>query len=81
MKVFIYSVRDAVAEVYLEPFYANNDAVARRMVANAVRDPNHPFGRSPTDFCLFKHGSLNLLDASFDTHEPQSLGLAADLVK
>lgn len=81
MKVYIYSVRDNVALTYLEPFYANNDGVARRMVANAARDPSHPFCKSPYDYVLFKHGSLDLSDASFETHEPKSLGVAGELAE
>lgn len=81
MKVCIYSVFDSVALVYLEPFYAPSDAVARRMFATSVNRSGHPFSENPDDFCLFKHGQIDLTDASFDTHEPVSLGVGIEYVK
>lgn len=48
----IYAIKDEKAEAYLMPFYAPNDAVAKRMFGQAVNDAETDFAKSPDDYTL-----------------------------
>lgn len=50
----MYSVYDVVIREYMGPFVARNDAAASRQFADAVRNPEHLFGRNPSDFTLYR---------------------------
>ena len=54
MKQKVFSVYDCKAKAYLQPFHVNNSAVATRMIADAVADPNHMFNKHAADYTLFE---------------------------
>lgn len=74
MIVGIFSIYDVKAEVYLQPFFAANAAVAERIMTDEVRNPNSVFSRHPRDFQLFKVGDFN------DVQGPAADGLETVLV-
>lgn len=51
MKVF--SIHDTKAEAFMQPFYAQNVAMAGRMIDQASSDPNSALGKYPTEFQLY----------------------------
>lgn len=55
----IYTIFDTKAEIYNQPFYANNNNHAIRMVGDALGDPNHDFAKHPEDFLLFHIGEFD----------------------
>ena len=54
--LYMFSIRDVVAEVHNTPFFAVNEAFARRNLVTATRDPNTIFHHHPGDFELHCHG-------------------------
>ena len=55
----IYTVYDEKAEAYLQPFYFEKLGQAKRAVADLVNDPDHQFGKHPSDFTLFFIGDFD----------------------
>lgn len=54
-----YSIYDNKALVYAPPFYAQNDATAKRIVSDAATDPNSSLSRHPSDYSVFLVGNYN----------------------
>ncbi|AXH73625.1 MAG: nonstructural protein [Microviridae sp.] len=48
-----YSVKDTAVDAFMPPFFERHDGAASRAFANAVKDPNHAFSKSPGDFLLY----------------------------
>ena len=53
MEKKVYSVYDAKAGGYLDPFMAMTDGLAIRMFASAANDAQHDFHRYAADYTLF----------------------------
>lgn len=80
MKQKIFSVYDAKAEAFTEPFFAPTRGVAVRSMTQAVNDPSHVFGRHPEDYTLFELGEFEAQSGSLVAHAaPQSVVVAATL--
>lgn len=76
MKLRCYSVYDAAAKAYLEPFYTKTDQLAQRSFASAAMDPSHSFARHSADYTLFYIGEFDDDDGSFQSSIPLPLGNA-----
>lgn len=79
MLLKMFTVYDSKAEAYLPPFYLAASGQAVRTFADTANDPNHAFGKHPSDYTLFEigvfddqHASFNILDAKI------SLGTAQE---
>lgn len=57
----LYTVYDAKAEAYLQPFATNTHGLAERMFSEMVNTQGHQFNRFPEDYTLYHIGT-------FDTH-------------
>lgn len=55
----IYSVYDAKAVAYIQPFFAPTDGIALRMFGQAASDENHQFARWEEDYTLYRVGEFN----------------------
>ena len=55
----IFTVRDSKAEAYLLPFFAANEAVAKRRFIDAVNDQDHMFFAHAGDYTLFWIGEYD----------------------
>lgn len=55
----IFSVYDSKAEAYLPPFFLHTTGMAQRIFSDCANDPEHPWGKNPADYTLFKLGSFN----------------------
>lgn len=53
MKLKAYSVYDAVAEVFTQPFFQLNDMTAQRIIQNAVNSEGHNYNMNPEDYSLY----------------------------
>lgn len=53
MKIAVFSLFDSKAEVYEQPFYAINAAVACRMMQEALQSDNK-YSKFPADYTLFQ---------------------------
>ena len=59
MKHKIYSVHDAKAEAYMQPFLIPNEAMAIRACENLVNTLDHQFSTNPEDYVLFGLGEFD----------------------
>lgn len=59
MKLKIYSIRDQKAEMFLQPFFAVNEAVAKRSFVTAAMDESHDFNRFSEDYSLWEIGEFD----------------------
>ncbi|AXL14623.1 nonstructural protein [Microviridae sp.] len=66
MKLNMYVIYDAKAEVYNKPFYLLNDDVARRSAEQLMQDGNTDIARHPEDFTMFKLGTFDDTACMFD---------------
>lgn len=70
----VYSVFDTKANAYLQPFHAINAAVATRMIADAVSQPDHMFNKHAADFVLYDLGEFCDERGVFVSTTPVNLG-------
>lgn len=54
-----YTLHDVKALAYSPPFFATNDQVAKRMLADLVADLNTTVGRHPSDYKMYKVGTFD----------------------
>lgn len=59
MKQKIYSIFDKVAEVFNQPFFMQNENMARRAYLNLAQDDTTTIGMNHNDFVLFEIGEFN----------------------
>lgn len=59
MRLRAYAVRDAKAEAYLRPFFADTRGVAVRSFSDAVNDGSSPFFAHPEDYSLWELGAFD----------------------
>lgn len=71
----IFTVYDAKAEAYLQPFYMQSKGEALRAFMETVADPNHQFSKHSADFSLVHLGEFDNSTARF-TPLPTPLVLA-----
>jgi len=55
----LYAVYDTKAKFFTNPFVAQNDMVALRLFASAVRDPATDISKFPVDYTLFRIGEYD----------------------
>lgn len=66
MKINIYVIWDAAAQVYNKPFYLHNDAVAIRSAMDIMRAGDTDIANSPHDFIMFRIGTYDDEHAQID---------------
>lgn len=78
----VFSVYDAKARVYSNPFYAIRTEVAIRDFHRAATDPSSEISRFPLDYVLFLVGEFDDEACTFTTSEvPINLGDATQFFK
>lgn len=70
MKINFYTLFDKKAVVFSSPFASANDVFAIRAVTNIANDLSHSVGQFPADFGLFKIGTFDDANGSFEPHTP-----------
>lgn len=73
MKKVYYAVFDEKAKIYSGPFLEVTDGTAIRAVQDAMRSPDHPFAKHPSDFSLHRLGVFDDQAGLIEGHEPQHL--------
>lgn len=82
MKYGIYSIRDAAAGVFTAPTIDLTDESAIRGFSQAVNNAGSMMNFCPSDFVLYRIGTLNVEDGSIDPVSPPAMLVAGDrLVK
>lgn len=77
----IFTVRDNVANAYLQPFFSVNEGSAIRSLSEVVADASHPFGKHPADYSLWFIGTFDDSTGVCVPSEPTRQLSLADLVK
>lgn len=79
----IYSIFDSKAEAYSQPFFAPNDAVARRIFENSVnKDETVQLFHHPEDFTLFRIGDWDAVAGSISGFDaPRAVARGVDVKK
>lgn len=75
----IFTVFDAKAEAYLQPFYARTNGEAIRSFAEACSNPEHNFCKYGADFTLFDIGEFDENTGVITPCVPHALGNGLDL--
>lgn len=78
MNIFKYSIFDSKASTYNSPFYAANQAVALRMLAQAANSPDSMLGAYPDDYTLYELSTFDPETGLEVEHKPfKNLGQPA----
>ncbi len=56
MKLNIYSIYDTATGLYSRPFFTQSDGEAIRSFSDISSDADHPIGKHPEDYTLFRLG-------------------------
>lgn len=80
MRLRAYAVRDAKAEGYLRPFFAETRGIAVRSFSDAVNDGKSPFFEHPEDYSLWEIGMFDQ-DSGLLVAELVALGQAISYKK
>lgn len=59
MKLNAYCIFDTAAGIYQRPFFVGADGEATRVFVDLVGEVDHPIGRHPKDYSVFRMGSFN----------------------
>lgn len=79
MKCQIYAVYDSKTEIFSQPMFLLNEAVALRAWYQGARDKETQIGQSPADFTLFQIGVWDDATGTFQNLEAKkSLGTALE---
>ena len=75
----IFTVFDAKAETYANPFVAQSTGMAIRTFADIANDTKHPIGQHPEDYTLFEIGTFNVQTSEIKTKDAKiALGTAIE---
>jgi len=76
----MFSIYDSKAQAYITPFFMPEQAMAVRVFADAVNNPEHEFGKHPEDYTLFYLGGFeNLTTEYISNNTPVSLGTGLEV--
>lgn len=79
MDLHIYSIYDAKAEAYIQPFFATNEGMAKRMFHKAANDPETDFYKYAQDYTLFFIGFFSQSTGILHPNKaPETLGGALE---
>lgn len=80
MKVNVYSIFDTATGLYMRPFFAESDGQALRGFKDVATDADHPVGKHPEDYTLFRIGTFDDFKGHLGFEDPQSLKTALAVV-
>jgi len=80
MLMQIYSVFDVASGAYMRPFFCQQDGEATRMFSDLCTDAEHPMGKHPKDYSLFRLGSFNDQSALIEGTSPECLCQGLEMV-
>lgn len=82
MKKPIFAIYDNKAGTWMDPFYAQNNAVARRTFTDACNDERSLFYKHPKDFELFQIGIWDDQKGTITPEETKDpMGTATDYLR
>lgn len=73
MKHNVYSIYDTASGLYSRPFFTQSDAEAIRSFTDIACDTEHPIGKHPQDYTLFRLGIFDDNDGKITDEVNSSL--------
>lgn len=80
MKHNIYAIFDNASGLYSRPIFATSDGEAKRTFADLALDAEHPVGKHPQDYTMFRTGIYDDVTANFTNEDNSSLGNALEMI-
>ncbi len=79
MKLNVYSIFDQATGLFSRPFFTQSDGDAQRSFTDIAQDAEHPIGKHPADYTLFRLGIFDDTNGKLTDEENSSLanGLVA----
>jgi len=59
MKVQLYAIFDTATGVYEKPFFGQSDGEVKRSFMDIANDADHPIGKHPEDYSLYRLGNFD----------------------
>jgi hypothetical protein len=82
MQKHMYTLKDTKVGIYLTPFFTYDDENAVRDCTIMVNDDSHPIGQNPHGRALYRLGSYDDENGSFNLYDaPQHMVNLEDLKK
>lgn len=80
MLQYVYSVFDAKADAFMQPFFTHTDGLAIRSFSDALASPDSNLSRHREDYSLFKLGEFDDSRGVLESLDsPQRLIMASDV--
>lgn len=79
MLLRMFTIFDAKAEAYIQPFFAPNDKLALRMFETAALDEKHAFYRNAEDYHLFEIGEFDQTTGTIKGFTPVPMANALEV--
>jgi len=73
MKLNCYSIFDQASGLYSRPFYTQSDGEAIRSFTDIACDSEHPIGKHPADYTLFRLGIFDDRNGTLTNEDNSSL--------
>ncbi len=80
MKHNVYSIYDLAAGLYSRPIFCQSDAEALRMFNDLSVDVEHPVGKHPEDYSIFRLGIFDDIKGTLVDEDNQCLSTALEAV-
>jgi len=80
MRLNIYSIYDTASGLYSRPFFCQSDGEASRSFQDLATDAEHPVGKHPEDYSLFRLGVFSDLEGSFNDEKNECLSTGLETV-
>ena len=80
MKLKLYAIYDTVSCVYDRPWCSHNDSSALRLFSDIACDENHPVGKHPEHYQLYRIGRYDDNNGVIEPESAVCIGKAQELV-
>ncbi len=80
MKLNIYSIYDTASGLYSRPFFTQSDGEATRSFTDIATDAEHPIGKHPADYTLFRLGIFDDTTGKLTDEENSSMTNALECI-
>lgn len=74
MDLVMMAIHDGAAAAFMRPFFVMSVGEGVRAFSDLVADPEHPIGRHPDDYTLFRVGTFSQPSGVVTPETPVSLG-------
>ncbi len=80
MKLNVYSIYDQASGLYSRPFFTQSDGEALRSFSDIANDAEHPIGKHPADYTLFRLGIFDDRDGKLTDENNSTLSTALQTI-